>query len=137
MTPPGTGGVTPTGSAPRQAHAGNLDRPLSIYEVHLGSWRRNLAEANRPLTYRELAPLLADYVTEMGFTHIEVLPVSEFPFTGSWGYQVTGYFAPTHRWGTPGGFFQFGGSPASARHRHHRGLGAGAFSARQLRLGAV
>ncbi len=101
----------------RAAHAGNLDRPLSIYEVHLGSWKRNLAEANRPFTYRELAPLLADYVTEMGFTHIEVLPVSEFPFTGSWGYQVTGYFAPTHRWGTPEDF-QF-----MVDHLHQRGIG--------------
>src|SRR6185312_6095222 len=70
--------------ARRTAEAGNLDRPISIYEVHLGSWRRNVTEANRPLTYRELAPMLADYVVEMGFTHIEVMPVSEFPYTGSW-----------------------------------------------------
>ncbi|MBL9215242.1 MAG: 1,4-alpha-glucan branching protein GlgB [Opitutaceae bacterium] len=103
--------------ARRRAQAGQLDRPLSIYEVHLGSWKRNLAEAGRPFTYRELAPLLADYVSDMGFTHIEVLPVSEFPFTGSWGYQVTGYFAPTHRWGTPADFQYF------VDHLHQRGIG--------------
>jgi 1,4-alpha-glucan branching enzyme len=103
--------------AKRKAQASQLDRPMSIYEVHLGSWKRNLAEANRPYNYRELAPLLADYVSEMGFTHIEVLPVSEFPFTGSWGYQVTGYFAPTHRWGTPEDFQFF------VDHLHQRGIG--------------
>ena len=103
--------------AQRTAQAGQLDRPLSIYEVHLGSWKRNLAEANRPYNYRELAPLLADYVSDMGFTHIEVLPVTEFPFTGSWGYQVTGFFAPTHRWGTPEDFQFF------VDHLHQRGIG--------------
>ncbi len=103
--------------AQRAAAAGQLDRPISIYEVHLGSWRRNLAEASRPYNYRELAPLLADYVVEMGFTHIEILPVSEFPFTGSWGYQVTGYFAPTHRWGTPNDFQFF------CDYLHQRGIG--------------
>ena len=101
----------------RTAQAGQLDRPLSIYELHLGSWKRNLAEANRPYNYRELAPLLADYVSDMGFTHIEVLPVTEFPFTGSWGYQVTGFFAPTHRWGTPEDFQFF------VDHLHQRGIG--------------
>ncbi|HZP58971.1 MAG TPA: 1,4-alpha-glucan branching enzyme, partial [Opitutaceae bacterium] len=80
----------------RRAAAGQLDRPISIYEVHLGSWRRIPEDNNRPLSYREIAPLLADYVTEMGFTHIELMPVSEHPFEGSWGYQVTGFFAPTH-----------------------------------------
>lgn len=103
--------------ARRTSQAGNLDRPISIYEVHLGSWRRNATEANRPLTYRELAPALADYVVEMGFTHIEVMPVSEFPYTGSWGYQVSGYFAPTHRWGTPEDFQFF------VDHLHQRGIG--------------
>ena len=103
--------------ARRASQAGNLDRPISIYEVHLGSWRRNATEANRPLTYRELAPALADYVVEMGFTHIEVMPVSEFPYTGSWGYQVSGYFAPTHRWGTPEDFQFF------VDHLHQRGIG--------------
>ena len=83
----------------RQRHA--LDAPISIYEVHLGSWRRVPEEANRPLTYRELAPQLAEYVARLGFTHVEFLPLMEHPFYGSWGYQVSGYFAPTSRYGTP------------------------------------
>jgi 1,4-alpha-glucan branching enzyme len=74
--------------------------PMSIYEVHLGSWRRVPEESNRPLTYREAAGALAHYAREMGFTHVELLPVSEHPFAGSWGYQVTGFFAPTSRFGT-------------------------------------
>jgi 1,4-alpha-glucan branching enzyme len=78
-----------------------LDAPLAIYEVHLGSWRRVPEENNRTLTYRELAPYLAAYVREMGFTHVEFLPIMEHPFYGSWGYQVSGYFAPTSRYGTP------------------------------------
>jgi 1,4-alpha-glucan branching enzyme len=73
--------------------------PISIYEVHLASWRRVPEEANRSLTYRELAQQLADYVASMGFTHVELMPVMEHPFAGSWGYQVTGYFAPTARFG--------------------------------------
>ncbi|MGH2771358.1 MAG: 1,4-alpha-glucan branching protein GlgB, partial [Actinomycetota bacterium] len=81
-----------------------LDAPVSIYEVHLGSWRRVPEERDRLLTYRELAPLLAEHVTSMGFTHVELLPVMEHPFYGSWGYQVTGYFAPTSRYGTPQDF---------------------------------
>jgi 1,4-alpha-glucan branching enzyme len=78
-----------------------LREPVSIYEVHLGSWRRNPLEDNRPLNYLELADELAEYVTDLGFTHVELMPVMEHPFSGSWGYQVTGYFAPTSRFGSP------------------------------------
>ena len=87
-----------------RAKRNSLESPISIYEVHLGSWRRVLEEGNRWLTYRELAPLLADYVHDAGFTHIEFLPIMEHPFDGSWGYQTTGYFAPTSRFGTPADF---------------------------------
>jgi len=88
----------------RRQHPNALDGPQSIYEVHLGSWRRVPDEGCRSLSYRELAPLLADYVTRMGFTHVEFLPVMEHPFYGSWGYQVTGFFAPTRRYGPPQDF---------------------------------
>lgn len=81
-----------------------LDAPISIYEVHLGSWMRIPEENGRSLTYRELAPRLTSYVNDMGFTHVELMPVMEHPFGGSWGYQVTGYFAPTSRFGTPQDF---------------------------------
>jgi 1,4-alpha-glucan branching enzyme len=81
-----------------------VDQPISIYEVHLGSWRRVPEEGNRWLTYRELAPQLADYAAHMGFTHVEFLPVMEHPFDGSWGYQTAGYFAPSSRFGTPQDF---------------------------------
>ncbi len=81
-----------------------LDAPIAIYEVHIGSWMRVPEEDSRPLTYRELAPRLAEYVTRLGFTHVELLPVMEHPFYGSWGYQTTGYFAPTSRYGTPQDF---------------------------------
>jgi len=94
-----------------------IDRPMSVYEVHLGSWKRIVEDANRPLGYREVAPLLADYVLEMGFTHIELMPIAEHPFDGSWGYQVTGFFAPTHRYGTPEDFMFF------VDYLHQRGIG--------------
>ena len=77
---------------------------MLIYEVHLGSWARVPEDNNRPMTYREIAPRLVEHVRRLGFTHIELLPVSEHPFTGSWGYQVSGYFAPTSRYGTPDDF---------------------------------
>jgi 1,4-alpha-glucan branching enzyme len=78
-----------------------LAAPLSIYEVHFGSWMRVPERGNRFLTYREMAPLLAEYVKKLGFTHVEFLPLTEHPFYGSWGYQATGYFAATSRYGTP------------------------------------
>jgi 1,4-alpha-glucan branching enzyme len=92
-------------------------KPVSIYEVHLGSWRRLIEEGGRPLQYRELAEQLADYVTEMGFTHVELLPVMEHPFGGSWGYQVSGYFSPSARWGSPDDFRYL------VNHLHERGIG--------------
>jgi len=94
-----------------------LDAPLSIYEVHLGSWRRVPEEDNRWLSYREIAPLLADYVHNAGFTHVELLPVMEHPFDGSWGYETTGYFAATSRFGTPSDFMYF------VDYLHQRGIG--------------
>jgi 1,4-alpha-glucan branching enzyme len=84
-----------------------LDQPLSIYEVHLGSWRRNTLEGNRSLRYRELADELIRYVSDMGFTHIELLPITEHPFDGSWGYQPIGLYAPTQRFGEPDDFRYF------------------------------
>lgn len=81
-----------------------LDAPISVYEVHLGSWRRVPEEGARSLSYREIAPQLLDHVRSTGFTHVELLPIMEHPFFGSWGYQTTGYFAPTSRFGTPQDF---------------------------------
>ncbi len=93
------------------------DRPISIYEVHIGSWMRVPEEDYRPLNYRELAPRLAGYVSRMGYTHVEFLPVMEHPFYGSWGYQTTGYFAPTARYGTPQDFMSL------VDHLHQHGIG--------------
>ena len=89
-------------AARRGANA--LEAPMSVYEVHLGSWRRAPEDGTRFLTYREMALPLAEYVRELGFTHVELLPITEHPFYGSWGYQTTGYFAPTARFGTPQDF---------------------------------
>jgi 1,4-alpha-glucan branching enzyme len=107
-----------TARAARQA----LHEPMSIYEVHLGSWRQfkdtSCADAaGRPLGYRQLAHQIGDHVEELGFTHVELLPVAEHPFGGSWGYQVTGYFAPTSRFGEPDDFRYF------VDHLHSRGIG--------------
>ena len=88
----------------KRAGVNSLHAPMSIYEVHLGSWMRVPEEHNRSLTYREIAPRLADYVNKLGFTHVELLPIMEHPFYGSWGYQTTGYFCPTSRYGTPQDF---------------------------------
>lgn len=88
----------------KRAPANSLHAPMSIYELHLGSWMRVPEEHNRPLTYREIAPRLAEYLNKLGFTHVELLPIMEHPFYGSWGYQTTGYFAPTARFGTPQDF---------------------------------
>jgi 1,4-alpha-glucan branching enzyme len=85
-----------------------LHQPISVYEVHLGSWRRSPDHQHGWLNYRELARELVSYCQEMGFTHLELLPVSEHPFTGSWGYQTVGYFAVTSRYGTPEDFMYFG-----------------------------
>jgi len=94
-----------------------LDAPLAIYEVHLGSWRRAPSEGNRFLSYHELGEQLADYVADLGYTHVELLPIAEHPFYGSWGYQVTGYYAPTRRYGTPHDFMVF------IDTLHRRGIG--------------
>ncbi len=88
----------------RRPHRDPPREPMLIYEVHLGSWARVPEDDNRPLSYREIAPRLVEHVRRLGFTHIELLPVSEHPFTGSWGYQVSGYYAPTSRYGSPDDF---------------------------------
>jgi 1,4-alpha-glucan branching enzyme len=94
-----------------------LAAPISIYEVHLGSWMRVSEEEHRWLSYRELAPRLAAYVRDLGFTHVELLPIMEHPFYGSWGYQTTGYFAPTSRYGGPTDLM------AMIDHLHQEGIG--------------
>lgn len=90
----------------------SLHAPISVYEVHLGSWKRD-----REVNYRTIAPVLADHVERCGFTHVELLPIMEHPFYGSWGYQTTGYYAPTSRYGTPQDFMAF------VDHMHQRGIG--------------
>ena len=99
------------------AEHNSLDAPMTVYEVHPGSWRRKPEEGNRHLNYRELAHELADYVLEMGFTHVELMPVMEHPFFGSWGYQVLGFFAPTSRYGSPQDFMYF------VDYMHQKGIG--------------
>ena len=101
-----------------RANGLGLDRPIATYEVHLGSWRRVAEEENRPLTYRELAHRLVEYVKEMGYTHVELMPIAEHPLDESWGYQVIGYFAPTSRYGTPEDFAYF----VDYCHRHKIGV---------------
>ena len=91
----------------RRAQQRTLEQPMSIYEVHLGSWRRKPEESNRWLSYRELAAELVSYVHEMGYTHIELLPITEYPFDGSWGYQPIGLYTPTWRFGSPDDFKYF------------------------------
>jgi 1,4-alpha-glucan branching enzyme len=91
----------------RAQHESWYHNPMAVYEVHLGSWKRVPEEGDRYLTYRELAEQLIPYVKEMGYTHLELLPVMEHPYSGSWGYQVTGFFAPTSRFGTPQDFKYF------------------------------
>jgi 1,4-alpha-glucan branching enzyme len=97
-----------------RASRNGLDAPMSIYELHVGSWRRR--DGNF-LNYREIAHLLADYQSELGFTHVELMPITEHPFYGSWGYQTTGYFAPTARYGTPQDLMYF------VDHLHAKGIG--------------
>jgi len=100
-------------------HARNAhEAPMSVYEMHLGSWRRVPEEGDRFLTYRELADQLPEYLREMDYTHVEFLPVTEHPFYGSWGYQTTGYFAPTSRYGTPQDFMHL----VDQLHQHGIGV---------------
>jgi 1,4-alpha-glucan branching enzyme len=94
-----------------------FDAPISIYELHLGSWRRDPSDPDRWLSYREIAPQLVEYCQQMGFTHVQTLPISEHPFTGSWGYQTVGYFAATSRYGSPADLMYM------IDHLHQAGIG--------------
>ncbi|MCY7307152.1 MAG: 1,4-alpha-glucan branching protein GlgB [Rhodoferax sp.] len=107
--------LVPGSEQRRSANA--LDAPMSIYEVHLGSWRRVVEDHNRWLDWDELAQTLVPYAKDMGFTHLELLPISEHPFDGSWGYQPVGIYAPTSRFGAPEGFSRF------VQHCHASGIG--------------
>lgn len=102
----------------RKAQENFWEQPLSIYEVHPGSWKKHPTEENDGFySYRQLAESLADYVCDMGYTHVELMGISEYPYDGSWGYQVTGYYAPTSRYGTPEDFMYL------VDHLHQRGIG--------------
>ena len=108
---------------------------MSIYEVHLGSFKRPPKEEQEEhyfYNYRELAPMIADYVKKMGYTHVELMPVMEHPLDASWGYQVTGYYAPTSRYGSPKDFMYFMNYMHRAGHRRDSGLGSGPFSKRYV-----
>src|SRR5688572_23383479 len=100
-----------------RGRANALDAAWSVYEMHLGSWRRDPSDPKRLLSYREIAPQLSAYLKHLGFTHVELMPVMEHPFYGSWGYQCTGYFAPSTRYGTPQDFMYF------VDHLHQQGIG--------------
>ena len=102
----------------RRANTNQLDKPISVYEVHLGSWKRGPGRHHGWLNYRDLAHQLVAYCQEMGYTHIELMPISEHPFSGSWGYQTVGYFAVTSRYGTPEDFAYF----VDYFHRHGLGV---------------
>jgi len=123
--PPGTASRVVASSYRWNDHAWMEERrdrdpgsePMYVYEVHAGSWARIPEEGNRPLTYRELAPRLVEHAKWLGFTHIELLPISEHPFSGSWGYQVSGYYAPTSRFGDPDDFRYF------VDYCHQHGIG--------------
>ena len=110
-----------------------INSPMSIYEMQAGSWKMKDAENGTPYNYAELADELIPYIKDMGYTHVELLPITEYPFDGSWGYQVTGYFAPTSRYGTPNDFMTFVDKLPPGRHRRHSGLGSCPFPEGRLR----
>ena len=114
-----------------------LEQPISCYEVHLGSWRRPGDDPTRWLSYRDMAHQLADYCKEVGYTHVELMPVSEHPLSASWGYQTVGYYAATSRYGSPQDFMYFVDLLSPERHRRALGLGTGPFPPRRTRSAAV